>query len=568
MRKVLSGTHSQMSLPTQMRIDDTAPTFLDTELTSRQHTSQSVLLKLMNMDRKSTAGPGDRLLQPSTVRALLFGGSAVAYQVLLVCGLYRAWYEPADWCSGVWLLVASSAALAGFEILHTIVHIAWLLRHRACKITPSMLKPISCIVVVTLFLAVVYDARDSLMRLNSLGGVLVTLVIAVAASDDWSKIDWVLVARGITSQYAIAFLLLRWTSGRAALSCIAGLVTGFFGFATDGSAHLFDYLSTGLNLSAVMNASSGDPEVEYASLGPIFAFRVFPVILLVGSLVNLLFYLKLMQAIVFRLGGIISLFVGSTICESACAGANIFLGMTQSSQMMSPYLPALTKAELHSVLTSGFSNISGSSLAAFIGFGLSADFLLTACLLSVPSSLLCSKLFYPEKEQPLPYTSLDMLACQEASILEACVVGCRRAVRVVGNIVALSISFLGCIKTCESLLASLSDSAGLGDVTLETAIGYMMTPLSLAIGVSSMDSVIFGRIVGVKIVSNEVVAYVTLIKHIKTLQAALSTELPALHEKKTGRRAVSATRREQLHGSNVFFYVFTPIYAGAIQPTI
>ncbi|XP_075560036.1 putative transporter YutK [Dermacentor variabilis] len=103
-------------------------------------------------------------------------------------------------------------------------------------------------------------------------------------------------------------------------------------------------------------------------------------------------------------------------------------------------------------------------------------------------------------------------------MLEACVVGCRRAVRVVGNIVALSISFLGCIKTCESLLASLSESAGLGDVTLETAIGYMMTPLSLAIGVSSVDSVIFGRIVGVKIVSNEVVAYITLIKHIETLQ--------------------------------------------------
>ncbi|KAH6940316.1 hypothetical protein HPB50_026643 [Hyalomma asiaticum] len=141
----------------------------------------------------------------------------------------------------------------------------------------------------------------------------------------FTQIDWVLVARGMTSLYAIAFFLLRWTSGRAVLSCLARLVTGFFGFATDGSAHLFDYLSTGLNMSTV--ASRGDRAVELATLQPVFAFRVFPVILLVGSLVNLLFYLQLMQAVVFRVGGVIRLFVGCSICESACAGANIFMGM-------------------------------------------------------------------------------------------------------------------------------------------------------------------------------------------------------------------------------------------------
>ncbi|KAK8768426.1 hypothetical protein V5799_015109 [Amblyomma americanum] len=427
-----------------------------------------------------------------------------ASQVLLVCGLYRAWYEPADWCSGVWLLVACSAALAAFEVFHTLLHYAWLRRRGTPLLPPTVLKAISCCMVAALLLLVFVDAQSSIFRLNSLGGVLVTLVIAIASSNNWHmshkterascgrlllggmdeacartrpQIDWVLVARSLVAQYAIAFLFLRWASGKAVLSCVGRLVTRFFSFAADGSEHLFGYLTTGRNVGALLNYSDfEEPVVEYVHLQPVFAFQVFPVILLVGSMVNLLYYTRLMQAVVFRVGGIISLFVGSTICESACAGANVFIGM------------------------------------------LSADYLLTACLMSVPSSLLCSKLFYPESQEPLPYTSLDMLACTEASMLEACVVGCRQAIRVLGNIVALSISFLGCIKTFESVLASLSDSVGLNDVTLEMAFGYLMTPLSLAMGVSSTDSFTFGRLVGVKVVSNEFVAYIMLLKNLKNLQ--------------------------------------------------
>ncbi|KAH6940319.1 hypothetical protein HPB50_026646 [Hyalomma asiaticum] len=51
-----------------------------------------------------------------------------------------------------------------------------------------------------------------------------------------------------------------------------------------------------------------------------------------------------------------------------CKGI-IYIDRTQSSQLMSPYLPALTKAELHSVLASGFSTISGSVLATLVGLG-------------------------------------------------------------------------------------------------------------------------------------------------------------------------------------------------------
>jgi nucleoside permease NupC len=59
----------------------------------------------------------------------------------------------------------------------------------------------------------------------------------------------------------------------------------------------------------------------------------------------------------------------------------------------------LTASELHAVMTSGFSTIAGSMLAAYISFGACPDYLLSATIMSAPGSLACSKLMCPETEQ-------------------------------------------------------------------------------------------------------------------------------------------------------------------------
>lgn len=38
---------------------------------------------------------------------------------------------------------------------------------------------------------------------------------------------------------------------------------------------------------------------------------------------------------------------------------------------MKPYLPHVTKSELHAIMTAGFSTIAGSVLGAYISFGVS-----------------------------------------------------------------------------------------------------------------------------------------------------------------------------------------------------
>lgn len=42
---------------------------------------------------------------------------------------------------------------------------------------------------------------------------------------------------------------------------------------------------------------------------------------------------------------------------------------TESPLLVRPYLPYVTKSELHAIMTAGFSTIAGSVLGAYISFG-------------------------------------------------------------------------------------------------------------------------------------------------------------------------------------------------------
>jgi len=52
-------------------------------------------------------------------------------------------------------------------------------------------------------------------------------------------------------------------------------------------------------------------------------------------------------------------------------------------------------------MTSGFSTIAGSVLAAYIGLGVPASNLVTSSVMSIPASMAISKLRIPELEEPL-----------------------------------------------------------------------------------------------------------------------------------------------------------------------
>ena len=69
--------------------------------------------------------------------------------------------------------------------------------------------------------------------------------------------------------------------------------------------------------------------------------------------------------------------------------------------LIRPFVPHLTMAEIHQIMTSGFATIAGSVLVAYIGLGLNPQALISSCVMSIPASLAVSKLRYPETEETL-----------------------------------------------------------------------------------------------------------------------------------------------------------------------
>jgi concentrative nucleoside transporter, CNT family len=87
--------------------------------------------------------------------------------------------------------------------------------------------------------------------------------------------------------------------------------------------------------------------------------------------------------------------------EAVVAAGSPFIGQGESACLVRPYVEIMTPSEIHLMMTSGFSTIAGSVLLAYITLGVEPTRLITASVMSIPSSIAISKLRMPETEEPV-----------------------------------------------------------------------------------------------------------------------------------------------------------------------
>ena len=131
----------------------------------------------------------------------------------------------------------------------------------------------------------------------------------------------------------------------------------------------------------------------------IFAFAVLPTIFFFSLCISVCYYLGTMQWVLYKLGWLLQSILGTTVCESVNAAGNIFLGMSEGPLIIRPYIKHLTHSEIHAIMVSGFSTVSGSVMVAYISFGAEPSHLITATAMAAPASLCFAKLVYPEVEE-------------------------------------------------------------------------------------------------------------------------------------------------------------------------
>ncbi|XP_003216567.4 solute carrier family 28 member 3 [Anolis carolinensis] len=338
-------------------------------------------------------------------------------------------------------------------------------------------------------------AKQGAKQLISFAGLVVYVLLMLIFSKYPTKVVWRPVFWGIGLQFVLGLITLRTKVGFDAFNWLGVQVQTFLGYTDAGSKFVF-----------------GEKYTDH-----FFAFKVLPIVIFFSTVMSVLYHVGFMQWLIKKVGWIMQITLGTTPVESLVAAGNIFVGQSESPLLVKPYLPYVTKSELHAIMTAGFATIAGSVLGAYISFGVSATHLLTASVMSAPAALAIAKLFWPETEQPriTVQRSTNLGKGDSQNLLEAASQGASSSIFLVANIAATLIAFLAVLAFCNAALSWLGNMFDYPQLDFEIICAYVFMPFSFIMGVDWEDSFIVGGLLGYKTFFNEFVAYEHLSKLIQ-----------------------------------------------------
>jgi CNT family concentrative nucleoside transporter len=159
------------------------------------------------------------------------------------------------------------------------------------------------------------------------------------------------------------------------------------------------------------------------------------------------------------------------------------------------------------VMTSGMAHVSGGIMAAYIAFGVEARHLLAAVIMTAPGTILMSKMFVPETEEPKTAGEVKLeVERSDANIIDAAARGTGDGLRLALNVAAMLIAFLALIALLNAILGLVPVWGG-QRLSLEWIFGHIAAPLAWLMGVPWKDAVTIGDLLGTRLVLNELIAY-------------------------------------------------------------
>ena len=323
--------------------------------------------------------------------------------------------------------------------------------------------------------------------------------MSYAFSVDRRAIKWSPVLWGIALQLIFAILILKTAPGLAVFKFLGDLVTQFLNFSDAGAKFIF-----------------GDNFAEH-----FIAFKVLPTIIFFSSFITLLYHYGILQRVVQAVAWLMIKTMKTSGAETLSCAANIFIGQTEAPLLIKPYLAAMTLSELHAVMTGGFATIAGGVMAAYISFGVPAQHLIAASVMSAPAALAISKLLYPETEKSLTAGEVEVKVDQVyANAVDAAASGASDGLKLAANVAAMLIAFLGLLAFFNALLGWFGGLISLPQLSLELIGAYLMAPVAWLMGVPWADCAEVGVVLAKKTILTEFIAYLDLMELVK--QQAIS----------------------------------------------
>ena len=359
--------------------------------------------------------------------------------------------------------------------------------------------------------------------IRGLVGLLFIISLAYAFSSNRKEIDWRLVIVGISLQIFFGLLIGNVAWAKEGLHYVSVRFVAFLGFAQKGAEFLYGDLARN---------SDGNPNVNH-HLGFLFAFQALPAVIFFSAVTSGLYYLGILQKIVYGLAWIMMRTMRLSGSESLSVAGNIFMGQTEAPLLVRPFIPLMTTSELNCLMVGGMATIAGSVLGAYVSFlgggdssqqALFAGYLLTASLMNAPAAVVLAKLFVPGSLQQKEEQHLRLNTDQwGVNLIDAIARGALDGLKLALNIAAVLLVFVALIFSINWILVDgIGGFTGLNDwvrqssqgvfsgFSLQYILGQIFRVFAFAMGVEWNDSLQVGSLLGQKMVINEFVAYLDL----------------------------------------------------------
>ncbi len=345
-------------------------------------------------------------------------------------------------------------------------------------------------------------------------GLAFLIGLAYLVSGDKKSIDWRLVGIGILLQIIFGLLITKVGFVADVFDWVSAKFVKFLSFSTDGAKFLFGDLATN-------------------KLGFIFAFQVLPTVVFFSTVTTGLYYLGVLQKIVYGIAWIMARTMRLSGAESLSAAGNIFLGQTEAPLLVKPFVKTMTKSELMCLMTGGMATIAGGVLAGYVAFlggddpverTKYASYLLSASIMNAPAAIVLSKILIPETEPEKIDTDLKVSKeSMGVNLIDALSSGATEGLKLAMNIGGMLLAFIAVIYALNWVLVDMIGAVtGLNDFvvsstngafrgfSLEYILGQIFRVFAFAMGVDWSETLQVGSLLGQKTVINEFVAYLSL----------------------------------------------------------
>lgn len=339
-------------------------------------------------------------------------------------------------------------------------------------------------------------------------GLAVLLALAWGLSEDRSARPWRMIGIGLALQIVLAALALRVAPVREAVHSVTALVTALETATRAGTSFVFGFLG-----GAPLPYEETSPGASFT-----LAFRALPLVLVTSTVSAVLWHWGVLPRIIGALAWGLRRSLGVDGPVALAAAANVFAGMIEAALLIRPRLAGMSRSDLFVTMTCGMTTIGGTVLALYASIldgalpG-AAGHLVVASLISAPAAVVVARLMIPPGETP-PVTATPTEEAAAArslygSTMDALMQGTRDGLQLLLNIVATLLVFVALVSLVDQILTLLPDLFG-APLTLERLLGWALAPFAWLLGIPAAEAETAGRLLGTKIVLNELIAYLNL----------------------------------------------------------